>query len=360
MIFSNRATARRNGGIDAMDIFMTRGGRIQSVSVKADDFKAHALRLLLIDVAVCWIVSIPTIFSALGSFMGFFLMVEIFILGFWYIRVSKKIARSYDPQPLKRVNVSALARYGRIAWCVFGAVVLGLTVYNFIRLPEADTSSLYGICRLVSEWVSPLILLSVPMMFSLIYSAALDSDPESSSRTGDVMIVILVVLGFILSYAMLFYVSPYVARTAPGYEQAQTQVQSHDISALTQYKTSGAPTEDAVGQILAQMPSADSLQTFTVSGSSVSVYYEPQASQTEDERLYIYDSVALFALIDGLQQVTFRRADSACTFYRDEVTAEYEDFASILHTSVWNSDVRDPLSEAEYVESMFDRLAHVQ
>ena len=91
-----------------MDIFMRSSSAPQSVSVRAGEFKARALRLILTDVAVTWIVSIPMVFSALGSFMGFFLMAEIFILGIWYVRVVKKNSRTYEPQQIKNININSI------------------------------------------------------------------------------------------------------------------------------------------------------------------------------------------------------------------------------------------------------------
>lgn len=341
-----------------MDIFMRSSSAPQSVSVRAGEFKARALRLILTDVAVTWIVSIPMVFSALGSFMGFFLMAEIFILGIWYVRVVKKNSRTYEPQQIKNINISRLARYGRLSWYVFGAAILGFIVYNSVTYAQTDLSSLYGIFCFISKWASPFLLVSVPLMFSLTYSAAVSEPSSQGEKYGNIAVIIIIVLGFILSYAMLFYASPYIARTSPEYEAAQQNVQTHDISSLLEYKTSGVPDTDILENVAIHLPGGDRLESCSAEGNMFSVVYPFDCRELENKKILIYNASALFALTDGLEEIEFCCAGVSYVFFRDEVTAEYEDFSSILNLSVWNSEVRDPLSEADYTETVFGRLAH--
>ncbi|MDT8715126.1 hypothetical protein IAI10_00330 [Clostridium sp. 19966] len=89
----------------------------------------------------------------------------------------------------------------------------------------------------------------------------------------------------------------------------------------------------------------------------VNLFKNLPLSSDDLKKAIIYNSTAVFALIDNLNQINYKFTDFNYTVYRKDIKALYnEDFSSLLKKDEWQNKVQDKLKDAEYVKKSADAV----
>ena len=314
-------------------------------TVLSDDFKAAALRRILLGTGVAWLLSVPMMLSVTGRLFGLFLLAELLILTVWYVLCLRRIKRSPHPQQRRTVEEGRFSAACTVAWSVYGVVAAVCLIWNLTRKPLAFPDSVYAWFVRIGDFGAPFLLAAVPWIFSSLQAAirATGESEEVNAQKrlrGNIVLTVLLVVSFLASYAMLFYLAPQISKTSPQYAESQQYVLTHDISSLLDDKNTDDLTHLAKG-----LPMSRYLKSIRRENGVLSVEYQFTADTEEIERTVVYNATALIALLDDVDRVDFTVNGTTVSITRERVTGMYEDFEHILSDVNWRAFVRIPLKD---------------
>lgn len=228
-------------------------------------------------------------------------------------------------------------------------------------LCKKDFSSAYGTASYISNVLSPLLLMFVPAYIKAAEKAAEESSvsvPPDSAEPKRMILrggnVCLLVLAFLASYAMLFYVSPMLYKGSEQYIRAQNDFRSNDISAAVQYKSATLADCD-IKSVLENLPNGATHPTFSKGTDTLEIVYPDEADEKTKHAEIVYNATALFALADDLRRVDFTFGDEKTTVFRADAIGCYDNFPQILNN--WQVTVSYELKDGAAVEKRFGRMA---
>ena len=324
--------------------------------------RTESLQRIMGVLLVTWGFSGLLYFSAAARMINICLLFGILILAVVYFIA----ARNKDTQTVRvvgRVRVHRLEQACRICWIAAAVVLVGAEIVTGIQV-SAKWGSLYEVVDTVSAYATPLLVFCVPFCVRAVATACRKNDANQlfhsikrrKKLTG--VNVILLAVCALLVYFMLFYIAPAVSKTSPEYAQGSQMVQTHSLDTVLDYKSEHM-TQQTAEELCRNLPfcmyqpqvDAD-LQT----GALTVTYTQIDQPEGEVQKTVIYNSTIAFALLDDLQQITFDLDGQTVTVARSAVTGSYEDFEHILTASVWMSELKKPLENADFVASQFAAL----
>lgn len=325
-------------------------------TVLSDDFKAEALRRILLGTGVAWLLSVPMMLSVVGRLFGLFLLAELMILTVWYVLFLRRIKHSPHPQQRRVVQEGRFSFACTVAWSVYGIVVAGCFIWNLMRQPLVLPDSLYAWFVCIGDFGAPFLLAAVPWIFSSLQAAirATGESEELNAQNrvgGNIVLTVLLVVSFLASYAMLFYAAPQISKTSPQYAESQQYVTSHDISSLFKEKNAADPMPLAKG-----LPMSRYLQSISRNDGVLRAEYHFTDETEEIERTVVYNATAFIALLDDIDRVDITVNGTTVSIPRSRVAEMYEDFAHILSDVNWRAFVRIPLKDQEVVNARYSAL----
>lgn len=324
--------------------------------------RTESLQRIMGVLLVTWGFSGLLYFSAAARMINICLLFGILILAVVYFIA----ARNKDTQTVRvvgRVRVHRLEQACRICWIAAAVVLVGAEIVTGIQV-SAKWGSLYEVVDTVSAYATPLLVFCVPFCVQAVVTACRKNDADQlfhsmkrrKKLTG--VNVILVAISTLLVYFMLFYIAPAVSKTSPEYAQGSQMVQTHSLDTVLDYKSEHM-TQQTAQELWMHLPfcmyqpqvDAD-LQT----GALTVTYTQIDQPESEVQKTVVYNSTMAFALLDDLRQITFDLDGQTVTVSRSAVTSSYDDFEHILTASVWMSELKKPLENADFVASQFAAL----
>ncbi|MBY0086085.1 DUF4825 domain-containing protein [Brevibacillus sp. M2.1A] len=169
------------------------------------------------------------------------------------------------------------------------------------------------------------------------------------------IILALVLIGVVLFMAIQIMIIPQNEAQSEQYQLAQQNPLTHDLESILPYKNKymGA-TSNLV--MFNHLPLSDFKRTFQLRPEkfTIEIHYEDKTTDIEAKlfkQAMLYNSVAAFALVDNLQTVEYRFADTTIVATRGAIQGLFgEDLASLLTKEKWRTGVQDKLRDDQFVE----------
>ncbi|TKI58963.1 DUF4825 domain-containing protein [Brevibacillus antibioticus] len=178
------------------------------------------------------------------------------------------------------------------------------------------------------------------------------------------IILTLVLVGVVLFMVIQIVILPENEAQSEQYQLAQQSQLTHDLESILPYKNKymGA-TSNLV--MFNHLPLSDRKRTFQLRPEkfTIEIHYEDKATDIEAKlfkQAMLYNSVAAFALVDNLQTVEYRFADTTTIATRVAMQDLFgEDLASLLTKEKWRTSVQDKLRDDQFVEEGMAKIQSI-
>ena len=336
----------------------------REVTVYFHNYKAQSLQYMTMAAAFFWILSGLLIFSAVSRFICIFLLIFIVTLVIMMISENRKKDKNYL-MTTKSVNIEAHRKRLKLIWVCWGVLMSAVSVINIVLHIDSDYTSLYGILTVLSDFISPFLTAVIPVSYICMIKACEGCSSDEYKYTNDnrktrnYVIVMLITIGFVCSYSMMFYAAPKISRTAPAYFEGLNNPTTHDLSTITKFKSSEMENTD-LQELFKNLPMKGELKSVTTdyADKSVTIKYGNSGSdKLFIKKAVIYNSTAAYALADNLKNIYFEIGEDRFYVKRSSVISLYDNFKNILSSTVWEVDVKINLKDDKYSENAFDIIA---
>lgn len=321
-------------------------------------YSAQKAQRCLLLTSCAWFLSLLSV-SMFGSMLSAALMAASVVFGVMSLS-RNSVARKDMLRETLDVNVERISRISRVLLFVcLSASAVGVVCCALFC--EKDFTSAYGTVIYIMNVLSPAMLMFIPAYANAAVRAAEESSVSEPLEKAGLKIKILsgqnicaLVIGFLASYMMLFYVYPMASNNTEQHRTAQNTYLTHDISESVQYK-SQTLSECDVNGLLTSLPDALSRKSFSVKEDALTVYYSREKDTAKKHGTIVYNATALFAMIDDLRRIDFIYGDETTTVFRADTVCLYDDFPQILNT--WQTKVSYRLKNSADAEQAFSAIA---
>lgn len=175
-------------------------------------------------------------------------------------------------------------------------------------------------------------------------------------KTRNRIIASLFIVGISLFLVVKLIIVPQQHAKAEQYAQEQKEPTTHDLNSILKYKNPYMGNASNTINLIHHLPLSDIGATFEQNPKELTfqVKYKKSVSSIGEEKVkhaLIYNSTAVFALIDNLQVIKFRFMDTTYTAKRASVEKLYKNFDNILKEEVWKEEVQQRLRDNNYVKT---------
>lgn len=329
------------------------------MQVYIKDYNHEKFQRILSPLILGWGISCVSV-SKFGRFVSGVLFIAIVVFGIITLVKSRSSNSDYT-KPRAEVDFESFKRNYKLSLPI--SLTAGIvSIIVFIIFDKKDFSSYYGIGLFISGIVLSCLFFIIPLIFRAFVKAAENNSTDLPCKEAAYRTVIrwknlsALVFAFLISYVMLFYVSPFVMKTSQEYVSSLDLPLTHDIYAVSDYKASDLK-ECNTEELLSKMPYNSKLVSSSCINDKIEIVYKDASlSELEGKRVFVYNSTALFALIDNLREIEFDFNGERVKAYRKDTVEAYDDFEGILNN--WFKVVTYPMADEQYSERLYKATAN--
>lgn len=169
------------------------------------------------------------------------------------------------------------------------------------------------------------------------------------------IIICLAIIGIGLYLIVYGIIIPQNNQKKDEYIASQNNPITHDIDSIIKYKSKYMGDISNIVNLFYNLPLNNISRDFELFPDklTVEVNYEEKVENIDKDKLdkaLIYNSIAVFALIDNLQEINYNFTDSSYKFLRSDVEKMVgEDLSSLLIKTEWKIKVQDKLQSGQYL-----------
>lgn len=174
------------------------------------------------------------------------------------------------------------------------------------------------------------------------------------------VIIFLLVIAVILFCIVQFWAVPAKEAKQEEYALNQTDVLTHDISAIEDFKSSYVGDASNVADLFYSLPLCNLSMKFQVNSETcaLTVNYLDTVWNVGEEKVQrdlIYNSVAAMATIDNLSKITYEFSGDTYSFTREQIEAVFGTSLSDLlaDKDTWNEKVQNQLKSNDFVAQFY-------
>lgn len=318
-------------------------------------FKVDSLQGIMRVTLVFLALSLPLIYSFIARFFTMFFIIELFVVGIWLFSAGR-VGEERSWKETRSVDFGRFKKLLKVMWICFGVVQIFFLIYNIFTAENSWSDSLYGWFSVAGKFLSPLLLAVFPFYIKVVEKAGKNASFEIDTerffikrKIHNYQIIIALTIVFFLSYVMLFFTVPAIARTAPDYPSVTT----HDIRDVYSFKTSGTG-EDTLPSLFENLPGRQSLKRAEAKAGEFRVEYDD--TEENIDKLIIYNSAAAFALTDKLERIVFVFSEVETVIERESFIEACSDFENILDSDNWYVEIQSKMSYNIDPEEFIERI----
>ncbi len=177
------------------------------------------------------------------------------------------------------------------------------------------------------------------------------------------IIIATAAIGILLTILVQGYVIPANNQKKLQFAINQQNPETHDLKSIIKYKNKYMGNMSNLSNLFYNLPLGNGGVTFQLFPDRLAAdinYKESENSINREDnyrslRTVIYNSTAAFALIDNLQELKMKFADSSYIITRKDLEKWYGTKAQrLLDENVWKSAVQSRLKDDSYIKSFSD------
>ncbi|GAA0123260.1 MAG: DUF4825 domain-containing protein [Clostridium argentinense] len=180
-------------------------------------------------------------------------------------------------------------------------------------------------------------------------------------KTRNVIIICLSIIGIIIFGLFQFVIIPKNNQKTENYILSQQNPITHDLNTILEYKSKYMGSASNIGNLFYNLPLNDLIKSFELSPDNLTLQVNCKNKDEVNEEMLnkalIYNSTAVFALVDNLEKINYNFSDFVYSFSRADVEKWYgEDLSSLIDKDKWKEKVQDKIKNKEYVNDCIKEI----
>lgn len=176
------------------------------------------------------------------------------------------------------------------------------------------------------------------------------------------LILCLLAVAIILFCMIQFVMIPAKHEKQAAYTQNQTDALTHDIFAITRYKSPYIGDASNVGNLFWALPLNDVAMNFEIDSETcaLTVNYLDTVWNIGEEKVrrdLIYNSAAAMATIDNLTKITYHFSGKSYSFDRHQMEDVFgSPLSELLEEAKWSKEVQNNLNSTDFINQFFNQI----
>lgn len=169
------------------------------------------------------------------------------------------------------------------------------------------------------------------------------------------IIVALLVIGALLFVIVRFVLIPMNIEKEAKYQREQMDSLTHHIESVFEYKTQYIGDNVNTGNLFNNLPMYNVSKKFEIDSTecNITVSYLDTVWNIGEEKVQrdlVYNSIASFALVENLEEITYKFSGESFTFERSQFKEMFgKPLSKLLDKKTWSDRVQSKLHDEKFV-----------
>lgn len=185
-------------------------------------------------------------------------------------------------------------------------------------------------------------------------------------RRKNILIIILIIIGITALIAVESFIRPQMKQKQQKYTEAQLDPATNDYKTIIKYKNKYMGNASNICNLNRNLPLADIPMTFEIKPDKLTlvINYETSSETIDKNKLLnalLYNSTAIFMLIDNLKVIKFNFKDNAYIVTREAVESWYGvKLNTLQNEKTWKDKVQSRLKTKGYADIFFTQKTLIE